>query len=968
MDPMGNIYVCNTLPQGVTIAPSYFNLMINNSLPDGIDAYFDDLMASVNNLAEFEETTEKLFKYCYRYNITLNIHKSQWYEEEVDMLGYKVGENTLAPSVNTVDNILSLDIPKTKKELMATLGVIGYARRFIPNLSKYLAPLSRLLVKRRIPILKKGAKPKGIDLTFGNVIYDKDDIIRVEERELKSGENVFDHNFQYNIKEDNIVSAAKLNVLPECKQALLAIKKIISNTPLLIPPNDEKQYIIYCDASDMAYGAVLCQIADDNRLRPIEYMSQNFSKELQKRKSTPEKELIAILGALLKFKPYISKRQDTVVFSDNSASIFALSGSNEASAVMEKMKFRITQFGIIMKHVSTEHNSIADYLSRLNDPIKSSPVPQQVILPNGTLGLDPKYNDNIPKHLELKDLNPILVDELMLKSLEVDPKNHILIDKHRIITCDTTIPLPLNNKLKKLQLIQQELINHPIDQDKKPFCPMCKLALIPTSMSKFYDRVGGRCKLCRTKLGPNTLVFACGNVEENHDECHTCVKCADKYCYKEHDSYTFDEKYAMKYKPQVNNMLIHQHNNNDNTSIKCNDNEYKNIIYQAPTEFDGDTFVPTTPTFDDKYTSKYNINRPTSLTSNHHLFVHSYRKVKDHIIKDEHFNFPVKCSGYTCNKKLFPIACHHVYRNDVDCDRCGTNIKSDNILYHCFNPIHVVGYDLCQTCAFSKAKRKIIPKPTTDTNIDILPPSVINLNPSNDPNNPPPLNTLENPTVVPTDNDNIPSLTNNLSTSDTTTSSTNKPPTPPPLPEEDVNDMSDDDTVVDFPPISSNHSKNPKVQKSNNLSNNLSNKLSIQPSLNLPSLSKSVVPRYPSKLPSPPPLNTPPSNPAVNVPKQQSKTNIKNPPFKQQKFHIRKNNYLPNNSSKSNNNDPISQPDSLNEPTTVEPNPPPLHPNPPPVDPNPPPLEPNPPLLEPIQKHNVNNSIINNNNLNDVPN
>ena len=262
---------------------------------------------------------------------------------------------------------------------MATLGVIGYARRFIPNLSKYLIPLSRLLKKRKIYKLKPGARPTGIDLHFGNFTYAKEDVIDEEMRELNKGENIFDDHFQYSLYKENIVEIVQMNDIPEALAALEAIKLIIKNTPILIPPNPTKQYIIYTDASEKSLGAVLCQIADDGRLRPIEYMSQNFSSDIADREDIPSKELRAINAALIKFKPYISKRQDTVVFCDNSANVLGLSASHETSATIEKMKFRITQHGIILKHIAGPSNPIADYLSRLMNPIKTSRSPQTAI-------------------------------------------------------------------------------------------------------------------------------------------------------------------------------------------------------------------------------------------------------------------------------------------------------------------------------------------------------------------------------------------------------------------------------------------------------------------------------------------------------------------------------------------------------------------------------------------------------------
>ena len=65
-------------------------------------------------------------------------------------------------------------------------------------------------------------------------------------RTLKKKENVFDNNFVYDINlKNNIRAVSKKNTLPQCKQALKAVQPILANTPILLPPNPTKQFIIY---------------------------------------------------------------------------------------------------------------------------------------------------------------------------------------------------------------------------------------------------------------------------------------------------------------------------------------------------------------------------------------------------------------------------------------------------------------------------------------------------------------------------------------------------------------------------------------------------------------------------------------------------------------------------------------------------------------------------------------------------
>jgi hypothetical protein len=81
---------------------------------------------------------------------------------------------------------------------------VGYYRRFIPNFSKITKPMTQLLKK-----------------------------------------------------ED------KFKWSPQCEEAFLTLKKILTTAPVLAQPDIEKSFDVYCDASSMGIGGVLMQ---DGRL------------------------------------------------------------------------------------------------------------------------------------------------------------------------------------------------------------------------------------------------------------------------------------------------------------------------------------------------------------------------------------------------------------------------------------------------------------------------------------------------------------------------------------------------------------------------------------------------------------------------------------------------------------------------------------------------------------------------------
>jgi hypothetical protein len=62
---------------------------------------------------------------------------------------------------------------------------------------------------------------------------------------------------------------AKFKWSPQCEEAFLILKKLLTTAPILAQPDIEKPFDVYCDASDMGIGGVLMQVG-----RAIAYASR----------------------------------------------------------------------------------------------------------------------------------------------------------------------------------------------------------------------------------------------------------------------------------------------------------------------------------------------------------------------------------------------------------------------------------------------------------------------------------------------------------------------------------------------------------------------------------------------------------------------------------------------------------------------------------------------------------------------
>ncbi|RVW64082.1 Retrovirus-related Pol polyprotein from transposon 17.6 [Vitis vinifera] len=135
-----------------------------------------------------------------------------------------------------------------------------------------------------------------------------------------------------------------------CQNSFDQLKKFLTTTPIVRAPNWQLPFELMCDASDFAIGAVLGQ-REDGKPYVIYYASKTLN-EAQRNYTTTEKELLAVVFALDKFRAYLVG-SFIIVFTDHSA-----------------LKIRSQ-----IKDKKGVENVVADHLSRLVIAHNSHPLP-----------------------------------------------------------------------------------------------------------------------------------------------------------------------------------------------------------------------------------------------------------------------------------------------------------------------------------------------------------------------------------------------------------------------------------------------------------------------------------------------------------------------------------------------------------------------------------------------------------------
>jgi hypothetical protein len=165
----------------------------------------------------------------------------------------------------------------------------------------------------------------------------------------------------------------------ECQEAFNKLKDLLTSSPIMQPPDWSLPFELMCDASDYAVGAVLGQ-RKDKRPYAIHYASRTLN-DAQLNYSTTEKELLAVVFALEKFRSYLLGTK-VIVYTDHAALKYLLS-KKEAKPRLIRWVLLLQEFDVEIKDKKGSENVVADHLSRLVH--EEEPIPLVETFPDEQL-------------------------------------------------------------------------------------------------------------------------------------------------------------------------------------------------------------------------------------------------------------------------------------------------------------------------------------------------------------------------------------------------------------------------------------------------------------------------------------------------------------------------------------------------------------------------------------------------------
>ncbi|CAL2259865.1 unnamed protein product [Prunus armeniaca] len=314
--PFGT-FAYRQMPFGLCNAPATFQRCMVSIFSDFvekiIEVFMDDFSVFGDSFDGCLTNLTLILKRCIETNLVLNWGKCHFMFKQGIVLGHIVSEKGIEVDKSKIGLVRHLPSPTSVREVRSFLGHAGFYRRFIKDFSKISTPLCRLLQK---------------DVPF-----------------------VFDD---------------------ECEKAFKHLKQLLTSAPIIVPPNWSLPFELMCDASDYALGAVLGQ-RKDKKLHII-YCASRTLNDAQLNYSTIEKELLAVVFALDKFRSYLLGTK-VIIYSDHAALKYLLT-KKEAKPRLIRWMLLLQEFDVEIRDKRGCENVVADHLSRLVHEEDLLPIPE----------------------------------------------------------------------------------------------------------------------------------------------------------------------------------------------------------------------------------------------------------------------------------------------------------------------------------------------------------------------------------------------------------------------------------------------------------------------------------------------------------------------------------------------------------------------------------------------------------------
>lgn len=295
------LYEYTVMSFGLTNAPAYFMYLMNKVFMDYLDkfvvVFIDDILIFSKTEEEHEEHLRLVLQKLRENQLYAKLSKCEFWLKEVSFLGHVISQGGVSVDPGKVKDVLTWETPQCVGDIRSFLGLAGYYRRFIQGFSKISRPLTKLL--------EKGTA------------------------------------FRWS---------------PECEASFEELKKKLTTAPVLIMPDVQKEFAVYCDASGQGLGCVLMQEG-----HVVAYASRQLRKH-ERNYPTHDLELAAVVHALKIWRHYLMGKR-TEIYTDHKSLKYIFTQPDLNLRQRRWLEF-INDYDVGINYHPGKANVVADALSR----------------------------------------------------------------------------------------------------------------------------------------------------------------------------------------------------------------------------------------------------------------------------------------------------------------------------------------------------------------------------------------------------------------------------------------------------------------------------------------------------------------------------------------------------------------------------------------------------------------------------
>ena len=463
------LYQFRVLSFGLTNAPPQFQRLMARVL-HGLEwkvclIYIDDIIIFSRTFEEHLSRLSLVFDRLRQANLKLKPSKCHFAQTSVTFLGFVVSSEGILPDPDKILAVKSFPVPKSVKDVRSFLGLCNYYRRFVEGFAKIASPLNRLTRK---------------DVAF---VWS-----------------------------------------PECETAFNSLKNRLCSPPILAYPDFERPFHLYTDASQSALGYILSQTIE-GREHVISYGGRELNLA-EKRYSTTEREALAVVDGIKRYRPYLSGAK-FYVHTDH-GSLSWLMNVKDPTGRLARWALQLQQYDFEILYRPGSSNGNSDALSRRAYPSASiEPLPVTSVCTTA----------NAPVSLPVTPIDACVPSIQRLHNLQRQDKDLSDIIQYLEFS---TLPVSDNKARSLLLTIESYYLNengilcHLWTPGKRRAQTLVSQVVVPSSLRHEIlvachdDPTAGHLSTLKTYEKVRARYFWNGMFKDIEHWCHSCIDCAMK--------------------------------------------------------------------------------------------------------------------------------------------------------------------------------------------------------------------------------------------------------------------------------------------------------------------------------------------------------------------------------------------------------------------------------------------------------